>query len=111
VWARPYGTNGSPVRISSDGGHEPAWSRDGRTIFYHAGSKMMAASFQLSPTGGVAGPPRILFDGGFLPYNIIYRRTYDVLPDGNFVVIQRIRPIVPESIVLNALKPLARSPQ
>jgi eukaryotic-like serine/threonine-protein kinase len=113
VWARPYGTTGSPVRVSSDGGHEPAWSHDGRTIFYHAGSKMMAATFQVSPAGGAAGHPRVLFDGGFLPYNIIYRRTYDVLPDGNFVVIQRARPVVPESIVvvLNALRPLTKSPQ
>ncbi|HEX7793368.1 MAG TPA: protein kinase, partial [Vicinamibacterales bacterium] len=113
VWVRPYGTTGSPVRVSSDGGHEPAWSRDGRTIFYHAGSKLMAAGFQVSPAGGAAGPPRVLFDGGFLPYNIIYRRTYDVLPDGNFVVVQHVRPTVPESIVvvLNALRPLTKSPQ
>jgi len=114
VWARPYGTTGSPVRVSSDGGHEPAWSHDGRTIFYHAGSKMMAASFQVSPAGGAASPPRVLFDGGFLPYNIIYRRTYDVLPDGNFVVIQHVRPFVPESIVvvLNGLRQLTtKGPQ
>jgi hypothetical protein len=26
--------------------------------------------------------------------------TYDVLPDGKFVVIQRVRPVVPESIVV-----------
>jgi eukaryotic-like serine/threonine-protein kinase len=108
VWARPYGITGSPVRVSSDGGHEPAWSRDGRTIFYHAGSKMMAAGFQVSSAGAAAGLPHVLFDGGFPDYNIIYRRTYDVLPDGNFVVIQRARPVVSASIVveLNALRPL-----
>jgi serine/threonine-protein kinase len=113
VWARPYGTTGSPVRVSSAGGHEPAWSHDGRMIFYHAGSKMMAASFQVSPAGSAAGPPRVLFDGGFLPYNIIYRRTYDVLPDGKFVVIQHVRPVepVPIVVVLNALRPLIKGPQ
>ena len=39
-----------------------------------------------------------------MPYNVIVKRTYDVLPDGGFVVTQR-PPIVPEAIVvvLNAL--------
>ena len=108
VWARPYGATGSPVRVSSDGGHEPTWSHDGRTIFYQAGSRMMAASFQFATGVATAGPPRMLFDGGFRPYNVTMRRTYDVLPDGRFVVIQRVRPVVPESIVvvLNALRPL-----
>ena len=72
---------------------------------------MMAASFQVAANGAIAGPPRMLFDGGFRPYNVITRRTYDVLPDGKFVVIQRVRPVVPESIVvvLNALRPLTKS--
>ena len=50
----------------------------------------------------------MLFDGGFQPYNAAYRRIYDVLPDGKFVVIQRVRPVAPVSIVvvLNALRPL-----
>ena len=111
VWVRPYGTTGPPVRVSSNSGHEPTWSHDGRTIFYQEGSRMMAASFQPAPGGAAAGPPRMLFEGGFQPYNAVYRRTYDVLPDGKFVVIQRVRPIVPESIVvvLNALRPLNTS--
>jgi len=72
---------------------------------------MMAAGFQVTSGVATAGPPRMLFDGGFQPYNAAYRRTYDVLPDGKFVVIQRVRPVVPESIVvvLNALRPLKTS--
>ena len=72
---------------------------------------MMAASFQVAATVATAGRPRMMFDGGFQSYNAAYRRTYDVLPDGKFVVIQRVRPIVPESIVvvLNALRPLTTS--
>jgi serine/threonine-protein kinase len=108
VWARPYGATGSPVRVSSSGGHEPTWARDGHTIFYQEGSRMMAAGFQAAAGVATAGAPRMLFDGGFGPYNVIVRRTYDVLPDGKFIVIQRVRPVVPESIVvvLNALRPL-----
>jgi eukaryotic-like serine/threonine-protein kinase len=112
VWVRPYGITGPPVRVSSNGGHEPTWAHDGRTVFYQEGSKMMAAGFQVTGSVATAGPPRKLFEGGFQPYNAAYRRTYDVLPNGNFVVVQRVRPVVPESIVvvLNALRPLTRNP-
>ena len=105
VWVRAYNQAGGPIGISSDGGHEPAWSRDGRTIFYLAGTKMMAAKFDGSGTPASAAPPRVVFEGGFLPYNAMRRRPYDVLPDGRIVVLQRVRPVVPESIVvvLNAL--------
>ena len=105
VWVRASDQSGGAIRISSDGGHEPAWSHDGHTIFYLAGPKMMAAKFDGSGTRASAAPPRTLFEGGFLPYNAIRRRPYDVLPDGRFVVIQRVRPVVRESIVivLNAL--------
>jgi Tol biopolymer transport system component len=111
VWVRPYGATGPPVRVSSNGGHEPTWSHDGRTIFYQEGSRMMAASFQVASGVATAGHPRMVFDGGFQSYNAAYRQTYDVLPDGKFVVIQRVRPFVPESIVvvLNALRPLRTS--
>jgi hypothetical protein len=87
VWLRPF-AGGSPVRISGDGGHEPRWSGDGKVIFFHSGARMMASDITLAPEAR-ASTPRVLFEGGFIPYNTSFRRTYDVAPDGRFLVVQR----------------------
>ena len=37
VWVRPYQGPGGRVQVSSGGGTEPVWSRDGHRLFYAAG--------------------------------------------------------------------------
>ena len=54
------------MQVSTEGGAEPLWSRDGRELFYRNGEKMMAvaisAGTELSP-----GKPTLLFEG---PYDL-----------------------------------------
>jgi hypothetical protein len=57
-------------------------------IFFHAGPRMMASDITLAPEAR-ASTPRVLFEGGFIPYNTSFRRTYDIAPDGRFLVVQR----------------------
>ena len=66
VWLRPF-ADGLPLRVSAEGGHEPRWSRDGRTIFYQNGAKMMSAEVALGGGEPRAGTPRVLFEGGLSP--------------------------------------------
>jgi serine/threonine-protein kinase len=86
VWIRPF-AGGTAIRVSSDGGHEPQWSHDGRQLFFQNAGKIMASAVTRLPELGAA-PPRLVFDGGFVPYNTTWRRTFGVLPDGRFVVFQ-----------------------
>jgi serine/threonine-protein kinase len=72
--------------ISSGGGTEPRWSRDGRELFWVSGGRMMVAPVVPGPSFH-AGSPRVLFpvEG--------YRRArnhpqYDVAADGRFVMIR-----------------------
>ena len=46
--------------VSSGGGNEPVWSRDGDELFYRTADNLMAVSVVTEPTLEVA-PPRILF--------------------------------------------------
>ncbi len=76
-------------QISSDGGEEPRWSRDGRALFYRSGNKMMAVDVRIAPDFS-AGKPRQLFEveyenrGGVI--------DYAVSADGKrFVMIQATR--------------------
>ena len=52
--------------ISTDGGTEPRWSRNGRELFYRNGDKLMAVDVNTQPAFS-AGSPRVLFQGRGLP--------------------------------------------
>ena len=71
---------------------------------------MMAVTFDGTGTRASAAPPRVAFEGGFLPYNAIRRRPSTT----SFRTVDSwlcsvCDPVVPNSIVvvLNALQGLA----
>ena len=88
VWVRPFPGPGAPVRVSPDGGHEPLWSRNGAELFYQSGRKLMTAELASKEPELRFKMPRVLFEGGFVPYDPNVPRTYDVAPDGRFLMIQ-----------------------
>jgi Tol biopolymer transport system component len=72
--------------MSSDGGTEPAWSPDGRELFYRRGEQVLAVPVQVKPDFS-AGVARVLFEG---PYDtLVGARNYDVAPDGKRFVMVR----------------------
>ena len=88
VYVQPFPDLGSRHQISTDGGTAPAWSRDGRELFYTttetfggqaSPTRMMAVAVATAP-GFVASPPRMLFEGRYGATGIV--RPYDVSPDG-----------------------------
>ncbi len=83
VYVRPYPDPGARVPVSVQGGSEPAWSRDGRELFYRSGDSMMLATVSLSPTFAVSARRR-LFVGSYLT-GVTFRQ-YDVSPDGQHFV-------------------------
>jgi Tol biopolymer transport system component len=80
IYVLPYPGPGGKWQISTEGGKEPVWNRNGRELFYRSGSKMMAVEIVTHPSF-VAGKPRMLFEGPYLatPLTSPY---YDVAPDG-----------------------------
>src|SRR4029077_4715391 len=89
IWMRPFSGAGPALRVSSDGGHDPVWSRDGRDVFYTNGDKLMSARVTLDASGVRAEQPQVLLDGGFThddaDANI---RFFDVAPDGRLLIIE-----------------------
>jgi serine/threonine-protein kinase len=89
VYAQPFPNLGSRHQISIDGGTAPAWSRDGRELFYTTTAptpggqasltRMMAVAVTAVPSF-VASPPRVLFEGRYGATAIV--RPYDVTADG-----------------------------
>ena len=101
VYVQPFPGPGEKHRISSKGGYNPAWSRNSREVFYYvykpvtvAGAVRYSISMtvvDLSTTGGFkASDPHPLFEG---PYsNSLPLRSYDVTPDGQFIMMRTTEP-------------------
>ena len=47
IYVQPFQMPGRRWLISTDGGNEPVWSRDGRRLFYVNGDKMMAVDITM----------------------------------------------------------------
>lgn len=71
---------GPKLQVSTSGGTEPVWSRDGRRLFYRGGQKLVAADIITAPNLAVRSR-RQLFDDVFLPATERHA-NYDVSPDG-----------------------------
>jgi eukaryotic-like serine/threonine-protein kinase len=80
IYVQPYPGPGGKWQISTEGGTEPAWNRNGRELFYRSGNKMMAVDIATQP-GFSAGTPRMLFEGRYIPAPFP-TTNYDVSPDG-----------------------------
>jgi len=91
VYVRPYPGPGGEVIVSTGGGTEPVWARDGTELFYRKGEQMLVAEVETEGTFS-ARTATVLFevryeadrsgDGG--------KPNYDVSPDGQqFVMVRR----------------------
>jgi serine/threonine-protein kinase len=87
IYVQPFPGPGPKVPISTNGGLQPVWSRDGRELFYREGDSLMAAAVQQDPFR--AGPPQKLFDLPAALYNMDQNfADYDLAPDGRFVAVR-----------------------
>jgi hypothetical protein len=79
---------GPPARhqISTEGGQEAVWSRDGRELYFRSGRLMMAVPVGRG-TSWRAAPPRVLFENDFA-LGIPGIANYDVTSDGRFLMLR-----------------------
>jgi serine/threonine-protein kinase len=113
IYVQPYPGPGGKWQVSTDGGTEPQWNRNGRELFYRNGDKMMAVDIS-TQTGFAAGKPRQLFGGRYLMNAAGYARpNYDVSPDGQRFLM--VKPVEQEqaaptqiNVVLNWTEELKR---
>jgi eukaryotic-like serine/threonine-protein kinase len=95
VYVEPVPGPGGRRQISTDGGEEPRWERNGREITYRNGTKMMSVPVHAQPSLQL-GKPIELFDRKFdrgLGVN-----GYDVTPDGSMFVMTRSEHAAPTEI-------------
>jgi serine/threonine-protein kinase len=88
VYVEPYPGPGAKTMISTEGGHQPLWSRDGGKLFYRSGDKMIAVTVKTQSEFEVTSADEV-FDRRFL--SRINYRSYDVTSDGTFLMIQELQ--------------------
>ncbi len=88
IYLREYPDRGRLETVSTDGGINPAWSRDARELFYIRGNSMMGAKVVPEPNFDV-GAPELLFElpDGIVPGDNL-GRNFDVSDDGRFLMIK-----------------------
>jgi tricorn protease-like protein len=85
VYLQPFPAGGARRRVSTGGGEEPAWSHDGRELFFRRGRQLLAV--RLQPSKDVElDKPVVLFEGAYHD-NVAPCRSYDVAPDGRFLMV------------------------
>jgi Tol biopolymer transport system component/predicted Ser/Thr protein kinase len=78
VYVQPYPGPGGKWQISTEGGTEPVWARNGE-LFYRNGNKMMVVETTTHPNFS-AGNPKLLFEEHYASYQSL--PDYDVTADG-----------------------------
>jgi Tol biopolymer transport system component len=88
IYVRDARTDGGGRwQVSTVGGEEPRWSRDGRRLYFRSGSRFMAADVTLHPSFE-SSTPAVLFDGVY-EYRTDTAVTYSVdATDTKFLMIR-----------------------
>ena len=99
VYVQPFPGPGGKWQISTEGGTEPVWARNGE-LFYRNRDKMMAVG-TTTKANFSADTPKVLFEGHYATYNTM--PAYDVTPDGQRFLLAKTAEQGPQeiSVVLN----------
>jgi Tol biopolymer transport system component/tRNA A-37 threonylcarbamoyl transferase component Bud32 len=110
IYVQPYPSLDTRHLVSTQGGRDPAWSRDGRELFFRNGDFMMVSEIPNAPSFS-AGTPQVLFRGSFdAEPGTSGSHTYGVSPDGRFLMVQS-EPLTELRVVLNWLAELEQGRQ
>jgi Tol biopolymer transport system component len=102
VYVQRFPGPGERIQVSTDGGTYPAWAKDGHSLFYENGNKLMAASVTTTPTFSAAKPQELF---PMAIHGVVNHRSFDPSPDGKrFIVVERSgveNGVNPVHVVLN----------
>ena len=108
VYVQPFPGPGSKWPISTDGGTEPAWSVDGRALYYRRGDALVTVPVTPGDEEFKYGRPQTLFESRY--ETIDGARNYDVAADKQSFVAVRSEGMVEArhfNVVLNWFSELA----
>jgi eukaryotic-like serine/threonine-protein kinase len=88
VYVQPFPALDARVQVSTDGGGQPVWSRDGRELFYRSPTHVTATRMT-SRSPAAFSSPQPLFADSFEHPQSGSHFSIDVAPDGRFLLLAR----------------------
>jgi Tol biopolymer transport system component len=86
VYVQPFPSGAGKTRVSTGGGRWPRWSRDGRELYYVAGTDALIAVSITQQDGPLAiGTPREIVRVPMMAFGV-WHAPYDVGPDGRLLI-------------------------
>ncbi len=87
VYVQAYPGPGGKLLISTEGGREPSWRRDGGELFFRNGDQMMAVGVSSEDGRFRAEPARVLFEAAYAsdPWG---NPNYDISADDRFLMVR-----------------------
>ena len=89
IYILPYPQGGSRLTVTTSGGDQPVWSRDGRKLFYRATGAINAIDFVPGQQPSVDNA-RSLFPDRFENPQAGNHTSYDAFPDGRLLMLQSL---------------------
>jgi eukaryotic-like serine/threonine-protein kinase len=87
LYVQPYPGPGARVTVTSDAGpSEPAWSKNSNELFYRAGPRILSVRYKTSGAEFMPEKPALLFEQPAIIGGTSVRASYDVAPDGRFLL-------------------------
>ena len=102
---RPYPGPGERHTISTNGGQEPVWSRDGRELFFRSGDQVLVVAVQTAESFEAAVPQE-LFSGTYASDTSGGGgavANYDIAPSGQLLMLEVEREFVRETRQINVV--------
>ena len=87
IYVRSFPEGERQSLVSTGGGSEPMWSRDGSELYYRLGDRMIMVPMRLDGRFFV-GVPEVLFEGHYAMGDVSGNQYYDVGDDGRFLMIK-----------------------
>jgi Tol biopolymer transport system component len=109
VYVQSFPAAGAKLQISTEGGWEPSWRRDGRELYYTIHNKLMAVDVKATAGKFDYSAPKMLFEGPFVLD--VRRNRYTAAVDGQrFLIVTAAEEGTPSPIhiVLNWKSALAK---
>ena len=83
VYVRAFPDKGGKWQVSNDGGFVPAWSPNGRELFFRSGDRrIMVASYTVKGDSFLVDQPRVWSEKRLANVGSIGLESYDIAPDG-----------------------------
>jgi len=104
VYVQPFPASGGKSQISSEGGYQPRWRRDGKELFFIApDARLMSVEVKAAPKFE-ATVPKALFQTRIFAVSAQFAHYYDVAPDGRrFLINSQLQETAsaPITVVMN----------